>query len=69
MVVKGLPNEVLCVNAHRNKVLVGMSDDDVFIAATFLEDLGLKLGEVGLTCFGLKLQKVAPSNFPILKGG
>ncbi len=42
MFVKGPLNVVLRVDANRTKVLVGMSDDDVFIAANFLEDSGLE---------------------------
>ena len=41
MFVKGPPNVVLRVNADRTEVLVGMSNDDIFIAANFLEDSGL----------------------------
>ena len=46
MFVKGPPNVVLRVNADRTEVLVGMSNDDIFIAANFLEDSGLEFGQI-----------------------
>ena len=46
MFVEGPPNVVLRVDAYGTKVLVGMSNDDIFIAANFLEDSGLEFGQI-----------------------
>ena len=46
MFVEGPPNVVLRVNADRTEVLIGMSNDDIFIAANFLEDSGLEFGQI-----------------------
>jgi hypothetical protein len=73
MFVEGPLNIFLCVNADGTEVLVGVGNDDIIIAANFMEDLGLELGKVRFSIFGLKLRRMALSKFPscwvILSGG
>ncbi len=51
MFVEGPLNIFLRVDADETKVLVGVGDDDIIIAADFLKDLGLELGKVGFSIF------------------
>ncbi len=57
MFVEGPLNIFLHVNADGTKVLVGMGDDDIIIAADFLEDFGLELGKVGFSIFWFEVTK------------
>ena len=65
MFVEGPPNVVLRVDADGTEVFVGMSDDDIFIAANFLEDSGLEFGQIGFARMRFEVTK--NSSFKIIE--
>ena len=68
MFVEGPLNIFFRVDANGTKVLVGVGDDDIIIAADFLEDSGLELGKVGFSIFWFEVTKNGTFEVPKLLG-
>jgi hypothetical protein len=57
MFVEGPPNIFLRVDTNGTEVLVGVGDDDIFIAPDFLEDSGLEFGKVRFAALWFEVGK------------
>ena len=57
MFVEGPPNVVFRIDTDGTEVLVGVGDDNIFVAPDFLEDSGLEFGEVRFAALRFEVGK------------